>query len=332
MKNSEDEVSTQYFLGERVIIDVLRRSHLILALLFAAVKLQAQYDPSFSHYWSMETSFNPAAVGKQSKINVDVAYNMTLTGFENNPRTMYASADLPFYLFGAYHGVGVKFVNDKIGLFSHNSLSLQYAYKLKLLGGTLSIGVQGSMLGENFDGSKLDVETPNDPAFSTSEVTGSAFDLGAGLYYMHKYWYVGASVQHALSPLVEIGETNELQIDRTYYFTAGGNIRLRNPFLSIQPSVLGRSDGVGYRADITGRLTYQHENRRMYAGVGYSPTNSFTIFIGGDLHGISLGYSYEAYTNGVSLGNGSHELLIGYQTDLNLFKKGRNKHQSVRLL
>jgi hypothetical protein len=45
-----------------------------------------------------------------------------------------------------------------------------------------------------------------------------------------------------------------------------------------------------------------------------------------------LGYSYEAYTNGVSIGNGSHELFVRYQSDLNLFKKGRNRHQSVRIL
>ena len=303
-----------------------------MALLVAAVRLNAQYDPSFSHYWSMETAFNPAAVGKEQKLNVDVAYNMTLTGFENNPKTMYASADLPFYLFGAYHGVGLKFVNDKIGLFSHNTLSLQYAYKVKLFGGTLSIGLQGAMLGENFDGSKIELEEASDPAFTTSAITGSAFDMGAGLYYKHRSWYVGASVLHALAPIVELGETNELEVARSYYFTAGGNIRLRNPFLSIQPSVLGRSDGVGYRADVTGRLTYQHEERRMYVGLGYSPTNSVTVYLGGNFHGISLGYSYEAYTNGVSMGNGSHELLIGYQTDMNLFKKGRNKHQSVRLL
>ena len=300
--------------------------------LVALQEAGAQYDPSFSHYWAMETAFNPAAAGKQDKLNVAVAYNMSLAGFENNPRTMYASADMPFYFLGAYHGVGAKFTNDQIGLFAHNSFSLQYAIKLKLLGGTLSIGVQPTFLGENFNGSKLELEEANDPAFSTSEVTGSAFDLGMGLYYKYRSWYVGASVMHVLSPTVEIGETNELAINQTYYFTAGGNIRLRNPFLSIQPSLLGRTDGVGYRADITTRLTYNHEKKMFYVGVGYSPTNSVTAYVGGVVHGISLSYSYEAYTNGVSLVNGSHELLIGYQTDLNLFKKGRNKHQSVRLL
>ena len=312
---------------------MFRRNLLIVALLIVAcLETMAQYDPSFSHYWAMPTSFNPAAVGKQDKINVTAAYNMSLVGFKHNPTTMYASADMPFYFIGAYHGVGLRFMNDAIGLFAHNNLALQYAYKQKLFGGTLSVGVQGSMLSENFDGSKLDLAEDNDPAFSKSEIKGTAFDLAAGLYYQHRSWYVGASVQHLTAPTVELGETNELKIDMAYYLTAGCNIRLRSPFLSIQPSVLGRSDGVGYRADFSTRLTYTHEQRMMYVGAGYSPQNSVTLFLGGTFHGITLGYSYEAFTNGVSLGNGSHELVVGYQTDVNLFKKGRNRHQSVRIL
>jgi type IX secretion system PorP/SprF family membrane protein len=296
------------------------------------LRAEAQYDPSFSHYWAMESSYNPAAVGKENKINVIGAYNMSLVGFENNPKTMYFSGDLPFYFLGNYHGVGAKFVNDQIGLFSHNTFALQYAYKLKLFGGSLGVGLQLAMLSENFNGSKLDLAEASDPAFSTSEQTGTGFDLGAGLYYSQRYWYVGASVQHAMAPVVELGETNELEIARSYYFTAGGNIRLKNPFLTIHPSVLGRSDGVGYRADATVRVKYTHEKRVMYAGLGYSPTNSFTVYLGGDFHGISLGYSYEIYTNGLKLGNGSHELMVRYQTDVNFSKKGRNKHQSVRIL
>ena len=57
----------------------------------------AQYDPSFSHYFDMEPSFNPGSVGKQAKLNVDVVYALDMAGFEHNPRTMYAAADMPFY-------------------------------------------------------------------------------------------------------------------------------------------------------------------------------------------------------------------------------------------
>ena len=312
---------------------MFRRNLLILALLVVAcLRATAQYDPSFSHYWAMQTSFNPAAAGKQDKINITAAYNMSLAGFKRNPKTMYASADMPLYLLGAYHGVGLRLINDEIGVFSHKNLAAQYAYRQKLFGGTLAAGVQAGLLSESLDGSKLDLAEAGDPAFSTSEVTGTSVDLSAGLYYQHKSWYVGASVQHINAPTIELGQTNQIDIAMSYYLTAGCNIRLRSPFLTIQPSVLGRFDGVMYRTDITTRLTYTHEERKMYIGAGYSPENSVTLLLGGNFHGITVGYSYEAFTNGISIGNGSHELYVGYQSDLNLFKKGRNRHQSVRIL
>jgi type IX secretion system PorP/SprF family membrane protein len=281
----------------------------------------------------MEPSFNPAAVGKESKLNVAGAYSLQLAGFEHNPKTMYVAADMPFYAIGSYHGVGVQLLNDEIGLFSHKRLSVQYAYQKRLLGGKLSVGVQAGMLGETFDGSKVELgNDPDDPAFASSSVNGTGLDLSAGVYYLARNWYVGLSALHLNSPVVEIGETNELSIDPTYYFTAGYNIRLNNPFFKIQTSVLGRTDGVAWRADVTGRLKYEHDKKVMYAGLTYSPTNSVTVVIGGNFHGIHLGYSYEVYTSAINVGNGSHELFVGYQTEVNLYKKGRNLHKSVRLL
>ena len=228
--------------------------------------------------------------------------------------------------------MGARFVNDEIGLFSHKTFALQYAYRFRLLGGRMAVGVNVGLLSETFDGSKVDTETPNDPAFPTSEASGTGFDLGAGLYYSHRDWYAGLSVTHATAPTVDIGERQSFKIDRTYYLTGGYNIRLKNPFLSIHPSVLARTDATAWRVDVTGRVKYTHEKKVMYAGVSYSPTNSVTVLLGGNFHGVSLGYSYEIYTSAVSLGNGSHELFLGYQTDIDLQKKGRNKHKSVRLL
>ncbi len=310
-----------------------KRLYTVLLLLLAvAMRVAAQYDPSFSHYWAMEPSYNPAAVGKEAKINVVGAYAMTLTGFENNPRTMYFGGDLPFLFLKNYHGVGAQFVNDEIGLFSHKKFAVQYAYKHKLFGGMISAGVQVGFLSEAFDGSKVDTETPNDPAFPTSAVTGTGFDLGAGLYYTHRSWYAGVSAQHLNSPVIELGETQNFKIDPTYYLTGGYNIKLRNPFLTIHPSMLARTDGTAYRVDVSARVKYTHDKKMMYLGAGYSPTNSATVMVGGNFHGICIGYSYEIYTSAISFGNGSHELFIGYQTDMNLTKKGRNKHKSVRFL
>lgn len=293
---------------------------------------KGQYDVSFSHYWDLEPYYNPAAVGKQPKLNVVGAYALSFAGFENNPKTMYLGGDMPLYFLGAYHGVGVSLLNDQIGLFTHQRVALQYAYKHSLLGGMISVGAQFGFLNEQFDGSKVDLGESGDPAFATSDVNGSSMDIGAGIYYTHGRWYAGVSAQHVTSPLVTMGETNELQIDPTFYLTGGYNIKLRNPFVTIPTSVLLRYDGNAYRADVTARVVYTNEKKIMYAGVSYSPTNSVTALIGGTFHGINLSYSYEMYTSAISIGNGSHELCVGYQTNLNLFKKGKNKHKSVRIL
>lgn len=302
----------------------------MLLLCFSTVK--AQYDASFSHYWALETSFNPAAVGKEPKINVAAAYAVDMAGFKNNPNTMYAGADMPFSFLKGVHGAGLQFMNDKLGLFSHQKLALQYSPKFKLAGGTMGIGVQVGLLSEKFDGSGLDLDDSNDPAFTTSDINGTAIDLGAGIYYVHRNWYGGLSAQHLTAPLVHLGDNNELQIDRTYYLTGGYNIKLRNPFLTIKSSVLLRTDTKVYRADITGRLVYENDGKLMYAGAGYSPSTSVTVFVGGSFHGFVLGYSYEAYTSAISMANGSHELFVGYQHDISLVKKGKNKHKSVRIL
>ena len=298
-----------------------------------AATVRAQYDVSFAHYWAMEPSFNPAAVGQEAKLNVTGAYALQMAGFEHNPKTMYAAVDMQLYGLGTYHGVGVQLLNDDIGLFSHKRLAVQYAYQRRVVKGKLSVGVQLGMLGETFDGSKAEMpEDGSDPILSSSSINGSGLDVSAGIYYQARNWYMGASVLHLNNPVVTLGETSELSIDATYYFTAGYNIQLNHPFFKIQTSVLGRTDGVAWRADVTGRVRYEHDKKMLYAGLSYSPTNSVTVLVGGRWHGIHLGYSYECYTSAINVGNGSHELFVGYETELNLYKKGRNLHKSVRLL
>ena len=303
-----------------------------LVCFFCGLEAWGQYDPSFSHYYDMETSFNPAAAGKEPYINVTAAYALDMAGFEHNPRTAYVSGDMPFRALKAFHGVGLNFMNDQIGLFTHTKLELQYAYQLKLFGGQMRLGLLAGLISEKFDGSKVDLGEANDPAFATTALTGSTVDLGAGIYYTHGPWYAGLSAKHLNAPLVTLGERNELKIDRSYYFTGGGNIRFHNPFLSLKPSFLVRTDGSGWRGDITGRLAYTHGSRMLSTGAAYSPTISATLLVGGSFHGVVLGYSYEVYTSAINPGNGSHELFIGYKHELNFVKKGRNLHKSVRIL
>lgn len=294
--------------------------------------LRAQQEPAFAHYWQMETQFNPAAAGRSPQLNIVGGVQMHAAGYEDGGSTMYAGADMAFQIGRTRHGVGASFQNDEFGLFSHKRFSVQYAYHFKLLGGTLSIGAQADMLNESVNGSKADLGDANDPAFPTTDLSGSKFDASAGLFYSHKRWYVGLGAQHLTGPTVRLGETNEYKVKSLYNFTAGYNIPTRNPFFTIVPTTLLRYDASAFRADIAARLQYEREKKRLYGGLGYSPQHSVTGFFGGTFHGVDLSYSYEANTSGMGIGAGQHEVTLAYRLDLNLGKKGKNLHRSVRFL
>ena len=302
------------------------------ALMLATMGARAQYDPYFSHYFDMQPSFNPAAAGKEAKLNITGTYAMSMAGFENSPQTMVFSGDMPFVALKNVHGVGLQLMSDKLGLFSHQRISLQYALRKKLGNGWLSVGVQPGIITEKFNGSSVDLIDETDPVFSKSDIDGNTFDLAAGIYYAGKNWYAGISAQHMTSPTVLLGETNELKIDGTYYLTGGMDFQLRNPLMKVATSAVVRTDGVAYRGDITGRLIYNYQGRMFYAGATYSPTNSVTALVGGQFQGVIIAYSFEIYTNGISFRNGSHEIFLGYQMDVNLSKKGKNRHQTTRTL
>lgn len=313
----------------RVILYIIS---VLVAQKVTSFKAFAQQDPALSHYWLMEPQLNPAAVGRSPQLSITAAVQTHAAGYEDGGSTMYAAADMALQLGKTRHGVGAIFLNDELGLFSHKRFTLQYAYHLKLWGGTLSIGAEADMLNESINGSKADLADGNDPAFPTTDLSGSKFDASVGLYYAHRNWNVGLAMQHLTAPTIMMGETNQYKIKSLYNLTGAYNIRLRNTFYTITPSTLLRYDGTAFRADITARVQYQHEKKQLYAGLGYSPQHSVTAFVGGRFHGVDLGYSYEAFTSGLGLGAGQHEITLGYRLDLNLTKKGKNLHKSVRWL
>ena len=112
----------------------------------------------------------------------------------------------------------------------------------------------------------------------------------------------------------------------------GYKLKFHHPQYALSTHAMVRSDFQEWRADICARLTYDGPKHKLYGGLMYSPLHSVGLMLGFDFHGLNIGYSYEMYTTGIGALHGTHEILVGYQTDLDLFKKGKNLHKSVRLL
>lgn len=293
----------------------------------------AQNEVTFIHYWETETYFNPAAVGNSGLLNVGAAYTVDFSGSSVNPRAGYVGADMPLTMLPGGNAVGVSVYDHKLGALRHQRYAAQYAYRFKIGRSSLSLGLQGGLLTERMTGEATTMDSNSGESTTEGDnYRGEAFDLAAGVYYSAPNWYVAVSAQHLNSPVVNVADQTDIKINPAYYFTAGYSIKLINPFVKIQPSVLLRGEKRYSRADLSCRATYTASDKSLYGGASYSPDHSVTLFAGGSYKGFRLGYSYEFHTAGVQKHSGSHGFMAGWQTDLKLDKKTQHKQKSVRLL
>lgn len=307
---------------------------LFIAFLFTGIA-RAQYDAQFSQYFMAMGYYNPAYAGVTGDLNTMALYRMQWVGMERAPKSIFATADMPLRLGKTNHGVGVTFFSESIGLFQNIHLSGQYAFKFKLFGGSLSLGLQGGIANRSFDGSKVklldsDYHQSTDEAIPANEVNGMALDINAGFYYTHKNFYLGAAATHITEPEIDFTETITTYIGRAYNFTAGYNIKTGNPLFELQPSVFMKTDLQSFQADITGRVIY---NKMFNGGVSWRVNESVVILLGATFENIQVGYAYDYPTSPIiKASSGSHEIMARFRINLNKTKSGTFKHKSVRIL
>lgn len=311
----------------------LRRLFGGLFFLLMTITVRGQFDAHFSQYWALSTYYHSASVGQSSRLNIYGTYGMQLMGFERAPRVMCLGAEMPFRLWDRQHGVGIGVFNEGIGLFRNQRMWLQYAFHLKFRKALLGIGLQLGFLNISFDPTDMNLGDENeDPAFPSTASNGMAPDVGLSVSYNHPKFFLSFSGHHLTAPRVNIGEKSRIKIRPILYFTGGYNIQTRNPLITIQPSCHLQTDFRATRFDLTGRLFYTWRSHQFNAGLGYSPDTSVTFSFGMKIRSLNLGYAYELFTSKIGAANGSHDIVVSYAINMNVFKKNRNLHKSVRIL
>ncbi|MDR3141469.1 MAG: type IX secretion system membrane protein PorP/SprF [Tannerellaceae bacterium] len=310
----------------------------IAAFMALCSTARAQYDAQLSQYFMAMGYYNPGYAGTSGSLNAFAMYRIQWMGWEGAPQSLFAAADMPFAAKKINLGIGATLFSESIGLFRNSHFAAQLAYKQKLFGGTLSIGVQPGIANISFDGSegKLDLgeseyHQKEDEAIPRVKTGGMGFDLNAGIYYTHKNFYAGAGAMHIMKPELEMEENISTFIGRSYNLTGGYNIQLTNPLYELQPSVFLKTDLISFQADITARMVY---NKMFNGGLSWRVNESAVVMLGVAFGNIQAGYAYDFPTRGVLLRatSGSHEVMVRYQVKLSKTKSGQYRHKSVRIL
>lgn len=307
----------------------------IIAWVSCTMGVRAQEDMQLSQYFLGMAYYNPAYAGTTPDLNMLGLFRQQWLGMPQAGTSFFVMADMPLKIGKTNHGVGLVANTEKIGLFQNTRISGQYAYKQKLFGGTLSIGLQIGIANKVFNGEDVhipesDFHEQDDPAIPRTKVEGMALDMNAGLYYTRKNLYIGFGATHLTEPEIQFDENAYYFMSRGLNLTGGYNIQLRNPLYELQPSVFLKTDMQSFQADITARMVY---NKMFNGGLSWRINESVVVLLGATFGRFQVGYAYDFPTTAIlKASSGSHEVLVRYRLKLKKTKTGKNRHKSVRIL
>jgi len=322
-------------------------SKLVLAfLVFSAATVMAQTDPQIGHYMHLQTTYNPAAAGEGDLMRVAGMHRMQYTGIKDLPMSTYFAFSSPFNIQKTKHAAGVRFLNDKYGLFTNQSFHVQYAYRHKLGRGYISGGIDLGFVNMSFQSDSVNLDqivkeagsdyfSENDKAIPKGSgkegSNGMTFDMGLGVYYSAPTWWAGISYSHLTQPKVEWSDYASIKLVGTLYMAGGYNWRLkRNRDWVLKPSMMVMTDFTNWDVNLTMMAEVKEKFR---FGAGYRIAGSVNLLLGVDIiSGLQLGYTYELPANRLLKATyGSHEIFLSYGFNV-LKPKRTNKYKSIRYL
>lgn len=316
----------------------------IMMLIAGISGAAAQTDTQLTQHWALPSYYNPAAAGASDLLRIGLAGRLQWVGIEGAPKSALLAADAPLPVGKHTIGAGVTAQLEKVGLFSNLNAGIQGAWQIKLGKGRLAAGIQLGYYSLRFEGSKVILPDGGEITEGTEamrDAAGSAFDLGIGLQFSLKNFYVGISAMHLLKPSVRFDASQgsessteayeyETEIGRTLYFCAGGNIPLANSLFELHPSMLLAGDLKTFRGEAALRVAYR---KLIVAGAGYRWKDAVSVMLGMQFRNFFVGYAYDIPLSAVArAGSGSHEIVAGYSMKLNLGRKHKYPQRSIRLM
>ena len=162
-----------------------------ITMLLAAVSY-GQQDAQFTQYMYNTISINPAYAGSRGVMSIFALHRTQWVGLDGAPTTNAASINTP--ISNSNLGLGLSFVNDKIGPTNENTISVDLSYTIPTSENfKLSFGMKATANLFNLNVNKLNPVDQGDSQFQNLRNVFTP-NIGAGIYYHSDKAYLGLSV------------------------------------------------------------------------------------------------------------------------------------------
>ncbi|WKN43841.1 PorP/SprF family type IX secretion system membrane protein [Tunicatimonas pelagia] len=290
---------------------MLKRITFSFALLLLLItECFGQQSTLYSQYVFNRLAINPAYAGSQDQLQITTLHRRQWDNFEGAPVTNTIIAHKA--IKDKKVGIGLIASDDRIGIHSDQRMYVSYAYKIKMMHGTLAMGLQAGFSRLQSDFSKLNLKTAD--AVATGFRNSFNPNFGTGLYYSNSNFFAGLSIPYLLnSTLADGAELGSFSQERRYYFLTAGRVFTLNPLVKVLPSVLVRvQEGNATSAEVGANLIL---NDILTVGASYRSEDALIGIMKLEISkNISAGYSYDHTLSDIgAYSNGSHEFMLSYR-------------------
>ena len=293
----------------------MRTRFLLFGMLLSGWMSFAQQDAQYTQYMYNTINVNPAYAGSRGVMSFFGLHRTQWVGLDGAPVTNAFSMNTPIKFTNL--GLGLSFVNDRIGPTTENTISADVSYSIKTSETyKLSFGVKATGNLFNLDVTKLTYQNANDPLLQNLN-NNFSMNIGAGAYLHSDKSYLGLSVPNFFETKRYNDNDVAVYKERMNFYLIGGYVFDLSPNLKFKPAFLSKVvEGAPFQLDVSGNFLI---NDKFTLGAAWRWGAAMSAMAGFQItDGLFVGYGYDLETTKLANYNsGSHEVFLRFE----LFKR-----------
>jgi type IX secretion system PorP/SprF family membrane protein len=287
-----------------------------IILLLVNISVFAQQDAQYTNYMYNTININPAYAGSRGVTSIFGLYRTQWIGLDGAPETSSASINTP--IENSNIGIGLSFVNDRIGASDKTSISADVSYTIQTSNiYKLSFGIKGTANLFNVDYTKLNRYDLIDPKFQNNVDNEFSPNIGAGAYFYSDKLYLGLSVPNFLESDIFNDNTSTTSLENMHYYLIGGYVFDLSSSIQFKPAFMCKTVvGSPLQLDVSANFLF---SEKFVLGAAWRWDAAMSFMAGFQVsQGLYIGYGYDLETTHLANYNsGSHEIFLRFE----LFKK-----------
>jgi type IX secretion system PorP/SprF family membrane protein len=284
---------------------------ILFSFLLISVIGTAQQEAQYTQYMYNTANINPGYAGSRGVLSILAMHRTQWVGLDGAPVTNTVTAHTPVT---NKVGLGISFVNDKLGPSDENTISADFSYSIPTSDEfKLALGLKGTVDFLNVDFNKLTIRTSSDGLNRTNIDNRVSPNVGVGAYWYSNKTYLGLSIPYLLETKHFDNDVQSVASERMHIHAMAGYVFDLSENTKFKPSVLTKIvKGSPLQVDLSANFLFYD---KLTLGAAYRWSAAVSVMAGFQISDSWLiGYAYDRDTT--RLGNfnsGSHEIFLRYE-------------------